>query len=263
MSSRPKEVLQRRELILALASKEIKTRYRRAAGGFGWMLILPLSQAFVFIIVFSRLFRIGIENYALYLLCGLFSWGFLRSSLDSASVSILNNANLVKKIYFPRQVLPFSSVVSNLANFMICLCLLSIVSVYYSVDILAVLAWVPLLVFLELILVSGLALLFAGLTSIFLQVQFLTEILFLALFYLSPIVYSLDMVKKSVPASLYKAYPYLNPFVGILDGFQKVFYYGSSPDLALLTASGLVSLLIFILGWFVFSKCEEVFVDII
>jgi len=113
MISKIKELFKWRELIFSLALKDLKIKYRQATGGFGWMLAMPLVQVAIFTFIFRFLFKIKIENYPLFLLAGLFPWSFLRSSLDGAMNSILNNANLIKKIYFPREILSISNIIGQ------------------------------------------------------------------------------------------------------------------------------------------------------
>ena len=118
MISKIKEIFKWRELLFALAMKDLKIKYHQAAGGFAWMLITPLVQTGIFIFIFSSLFKVSIANYPLFLLSGLFPWSYLSNSLHDAANSILNNANLIKKTYFPREILPISNVITNLVTFL-------------------------------------------------------------------------------------------------------------------------------------------------
>jgi len=262
MISKIKKVLRWRELILSLALKDLKIKYHQAAGGFGWLLIFPLSQMLIFSFIFLFIFKIKIENYPLFLLCGLFPWGFLKSSLDQAANSILSNANLIKKTYFPREILSIANIITNLISFLISLIVLTIFSVFYHKPLFAVLYWLPLIIFVQIILITGISLLFAGLNTLYRETQFIMEILLLIWFYGTPIVYPIEMAKNALPHGLFELYSY-NPMLGIIYGYQQIFVSGLNPSLELLAKSSAISFIIFLFGWNIFSRCEDKFMDMV
>lgn len=225
------------------------------------MLVSPLAQMLIFSFIFKVVFKVKIDKYPLFLLSGLF-WSFLHSSLDGAANSIINNANLVKKAYFPREILPISVIVGNLANFLLSLVVLFLVSLLLKVPLSTTIIWLPIVVSIQIILTVGIAFLVSSLNACFREVQFIMETLILVWFYATPIVYSLDMVKKALPANLTQLY-LLNPIVGIISGYQNIFVYGLSPNLGLLLNSLLVSFACFIFGFFIFRHYERIFADII
>ncbi|MEW6101541.1 MAG: ABC transporter permease [Candidatus Omnitrophota bacterium] len=262
MIRKHKEIFKWRQLLFSLALKDLKKKYRNATGGVGWMLILPFAQAVIFSFIFKFLFKVEVDNYPLFLLSGLFPWVFLRSSLDAAKDSILNNANLIKKSYFPRQVLPISNIVSNFINFLFALVILLLFSVFYAKVRLSALWSLPLLILIQLVMMCGISLLVSSLNTIFRETEFLMDILFLVWFYITPIVYPLQMLKNILHPAILRLYA-LNPMVGIISGYQEIFVYGNRPDMGLLSISFFFSLLIFFFGWAVFSRCEQVFADLI
>jgi ABC-2 type transport system permease protein len=262
MFSKLKEILKWRELIFNLALRDLKAKYRQATGGFGWMLVRPLVQMFIFSFIFGVVFKVKIEKYPLFLLSGLFSWSFIHSSLDGAVNSIIINANLLKKAYFPREILPISVILGNLANFLFSLLILAIFSLLLKVQLYNVIIWLPIVILIQIILAVGLAFLVSSLNACFREVQFIMETLILVWFYATPIVYSLDMTKAALPANLVKFY-LLNPITGIIAAYQNIFVYGLSPDFGLLLNSLFLSLICLILGFFVFRHYEGIFVDII
>jgi len=262
MVSKIKEIFKWRELLFNLALRDLKAKYRQATGGFGWMLIRPLVQMLIFFFIFGFVFKIKIEKYPLFLLSGLFSWTFLHSSLDGAANSIINNANLVKKAYFPREILPISVILGNLANFLFSLAILFLFSLLLKVQLSNAIIWLPIVILTQVILTVGIAFLVSSLNACFREVQFIMETLILVWFYATPVVYSLDMVKMALPPNLVKFY-LLNPITGIILGYQNIFVYGLSPNLGLLLNSFFVSLVYFILGFSIFRHYEGIFVDII
>lgn len=263
MISYLKEIFAWRGLLLGLAAKDLKLKYRQASGGFGWMLIMPLAQAVVFSFIFGFIFRIKIENYALFLLSGLFAWGFLRSSLDGALNAILANSSLIKKTYFPRQILIFSPVMVNLLSFFVSLAVLSAFCAFLGkMYLLKGITWLFILVFIQITLTAGISLLIAALNTVYRETQFLADIFLLVWFYATPVVYSLEMVSKALSAQALLFYQF-NPMVGLICGYQNIFVYGRPPDLRLISFSALGALVSFILGMIIFKHYEKRFEDMV
>lgn len=226
------------------------------------MLIMPLIQMAIFSFVFGYLFKIEIKNYPLFLLSGLFSWSFLRSSLDDSANSILTNANLIKKTYFPRQALPISNVIANLITFLFSLIVLIFFSLFYKISFFPNILWLPLIIVIQFILTMGVSLIVAGINTIYRETKFILDIFVLLWFYLTPVVYSLEMVRGALPLNLFTLYA-ANPMTGIITGYQQIFVYGNMPDINLLISSAITSLFVFILGFLVFSKSEDLFMDML
>ncbi len=262
MISKIKEIFKWRELIFGLVLKDLKIKYRRATGGFGWMLVMPLVQTAIFAFIFGFLFKIRIENYPLFLLSGLFAWSFLRSSLDSAANCILLNASLIKKAYFPREVLPVSNVITNLVSFFFSIVILFAFSLFSKVSISFAILWLPLIITIQVILVGGISLFISGLNAIYRETQFMMDVILLIWFYATPVVYSFGMARDALPQKVFFLYK-LNPMTGIICAYQNIFLYGVAPDLALLFPSILAALLFFIFGFISFNRYGELFIDMV
>lgn len=262
MMDRLREVFSRRQLLFSLTSKELKAKYRQASGGFGWMLIMPLAQAAIFSLIFRYIFKIKIDNYVLFLLSGLFSWAFFRSSLDGAANSILGNANLIKKTYFPREFLPVSAVMGNLAGFFFALAVLFVFSLFSGIPLCRGLAWLPLVVFVQVVLILGIAMFLAGMNTVYRETQFIMDILLLVWFYATPVVYSLEMAKNALPGFVFFLYKF-NPMLGIIRGYQEIFFLGRPPEWESLAVSFVFSGLLFVLGFLNFRSQERVFEDMV
>lgn len=262
MIQKIKEIFKWRHLLFNLALKDLKTKYRRATGGFGWMLVMPLAQMAVFSFIFKFLFKIKIENYSLFLLSGLFAWSFLRSCLDGGSNSIINNANLIKKTYFPREILPISNIITNLIIFLFSLLILFIFSLFSKISLFPAILWLPLIIFAQIILTIGLTLFLASLNTVYRETQFIMDTILLVWFYATPIVYSLGMAKNTLTSNLFFLYQ-LNPMVGIINAYQKIFFYGDFPRMKLLLLSLFIATIFLVLGLISFRHYEKIFVDII
>lgn len=226
------------------------------------MLIMPLAQMLIFNFVLGVLFKVKLKNYPLLLLSGLSAWSFLRFSLDQAASSILANANLIKKTYFPREILPISAIITCLISFIFSLVILSIFSLFSGVPLFPNIFWLLLVIFIQIILILGISLLLSGLNVIYQDTQFIKDILLSIWFYLTPIVYSLETAKSALPKKLFMLYG-LNPMSGIISAYQQIFVYGHAPDLRLIVSAILISLIIFIIGCLCFSKYEDIFADLI
>lgn len=262
MISKIKEIFKWRELVFALAIKDLKIKYSRAGGGFGWMLIMPLVQAGIFTFIFKFLFKVKIDNYPLFLLSGLFPWVFLRNSLVDATNSIITNANLIKKTYFPRETLPISIIIINIVNFLFSLIALLIFCLIFRISLFPALFFLPSVIFIQIALIVGISLFFVSLNTVYREAQFILDILLLVWFYSTPIVYSLEMAQNALPKSLFFLYK-LNPMSGIICAYQSMFVYGEIPDIKLLTISTLAAIVFVILGFISFRHYEEIFVDMV
>lgn len=262
MFSQIKEIFRWRQLLFALAFKDLKVKYRRASGGFGWMLAMPLMQTAVFIFIFLFVFKIEIENYPLFLLSGVLAWSFLRSSLDNAVDSVLNNANLIKKNYFPRQILPIATVIGNLTVFCFSLFVLLLFSLSFKISLIPALFWLPLIIFMQTVLIIGISLLLTLLNTIYRDARFISEALLMIWFYATPVVYSLEMAKEALSPGLFFLYK-LNPMAGIICSYQNIFFYGRIPDMESVVVSFLAAGGFFILGVFFFCRYADIFADIL
>lgn len=255
-----------RELLLHLTLRELRGKYRHSALGWAWSLAHPLATVAVFTLVFEVVFRIeaplgtpsGLRNYPMFLLCGLLPWTFVVNGTTGAVGSLVGNANLVKKTYFPHELLVMAQTLSLLATLGIELVVLSAVLFLLGN---VVVAYVPLLVVVTvalLALVSGLGMALAVANVYFRDVTHLLTIAFQFWFYLSPIVYPIDFVPVravvlglDVPLrTLYS----LNPMVSVVSVYRDALYHLRQPqahDVAFVVAAGVVTLLA---GRFVFNR---------
>ncbi len=263
MIKKIKELYRHRELIFSLAAKDLKARYKNAVIGFGWTLLSPLAMMVIFVLVFRLVFRIRIENYPVFLLSGLFPWTFFTASVSEATTSIVSNANLIKKTYFPREVIPISVTLAKLINFLLSLIILFAFILIYKISFTVMILWLPVIILIQLILAIGVSLIVSSLHVCYRDIRYLMEILLMLWFYATPVVYSLDMVREPlIKRHLFHLYN-LNPMVGVISSYHKILLYGERPDLVSLGLSLLISLIILIIGFFIFRKYERIFADMV
>ncbi|MFC1754924.1 ABC transporter permease [Thermoproteota archaeon] len=258
MLNKFKEVYAYRELLISLSVKDFKVRYKSASLGFLWTILNPLFLMVVFSVVFSLITRIQIEKYPVFLLTGLIPWTFFTLSLSNATHSIIDNANLIKKVNFPRGVIPLSIILANLYNFLLSLSVLFVFLFFFKVNIGPQIMLLPFVILLQIIFLVGICLLTSSLNVVYRDVKFIVEAILVAWFYGTPIFYSLDMV----PKKLYFIW-ILNPMTGIVSIYREILFYGRLPDLKLTCLTILIVTGIFLLGINVFKKNEPTFADLV
>ncbi|MBI1870451.1 MAG: ABC transporter permease [Chlamydiae bacterium] len=249
-----KELWLRRGLLRSLVERNLKIRYKGSLLGFFWSLMDPLMMAVVYL-VFIKLTRFQTD--LPYLLSGVFIWQFLVLCVGDSFHAILGNTNLVKKVYFPRLILPLATALANLINFLLSLLILIIFLFLLGVKIhLLHLVYLPFLIFLEFMICSGLAFLFSSLTVYFRDTQHVVGIILMALFFMSPVIYPVQLVPERW-LTLYL----MNPMATILLGFRSGLLGTSFPWGGATIVSCLLSGVIFAGGIWVFIKLEPYFAD--
>ncbi len=257
-----------RDLAVNLTLRELKGKYKRSVLGWSWSLLNPLATALIFTMVFKVFFQAqtppgqpsGLSNFPLWLLCGLLPWNYLANSLNGATESLVANGNLIKKVYFPRQVLVLANVASWMVPLLIEVGVLAALLLAFGNFVLPWLPMVLVLILLQSGLVVGVGLVLGAANVYFRDVKHLIGILLQAFFYATPIVYPLSLVPERVELlgldvavrSLYQ----LNPMVPMVEAYRDVLYDLRFPpvgDLAYVAAWGAGCLAV---GLLVFSRLE-------
>ena len=223
MIDRLKDLWAHSELLFNMTRKELKVKYKRSVLGFLWSFVTPLIMLAVFSLVFSILSKNpNMSWFVVYLMSGLFPWLFFVNSLMQSVGSVVGNPGLVKKVYFPREVLPLGAVGANIFHFimqmMILLVFLIIIGWHFSILIL----YLPLVMLLEIVLTSGLSLFISAANVYLRDVQHFTEVATMAWFWLCPIVYTIGTV-AGVLGRYFKLY-LLNPMTNIVEIYQYIIY---------------------------------------
>jgi len=247
-----------RELVLNLVSRDLKVRYKRSVLGIAWAFFEPLLLMFLFTLVFSLLLKVKIKDYPAFVLCGIIPWNFFLSGVTYSLTSVINNKNLVKKIYFPKEVLPASIILGRLVNFALSLVLLVPFFIYYRIPVSINILYLPAIIIIQLMLVMGLALLFSGLNTFYDDVSFLLNFLFFGMFYLTPVFYSVDMVPER-----FRAGYMLNPMAVIINSYRDVLIYGRPPNFHDIALCFFISLFLLFFGYKVFKGMEQSFAEVL
>ena len=216
----------------------------------------------VYTFVFSFVLRLGVKDYAIFLISALLSWNFLSNSVTYGANCIVANSNLVNKIYFPREIIPLSVTFANLFNFFFELTALMIVLAFLGYRFYIYLYWLPLLIIVEFFLVAGLTMMVSALNVFFRDLSHLINILMMLWFYGTPIIYPLGLVPPK-----YQFILTLNPMTTIISMFRNIFYHVKYPEglvwpsYNIVIFNIVVILLIFFLGYFIFKRLEPRFAE--
>lgn len=257
-----------RELMANLTLRELRSKYKRSLLGWAWSLLNPIATMLIYTLVFGYILRVepprgdpsGLKYFALFLLCGLLPWNYLTSGVGGGIGSLIANANLVKKTYFPRDLLVGATVASCLVSHLIEMGLLCLVFLLFGNMVLPYLSVTLLLIVVLTLFVTGLGLAFSIVNAYFRDVEHLVGILFQVWFYLNPIVYPLTLVPErtnilgvSVPArALYQ----LNPMVGFVESFRDLLYHLRMPPFGQVAYLVVVSVAVFAFGLTLFNRLE-------
>lgn len=247
-----------KDLLSSLTKKEIRVRYKRSILGIFWALGEPLFQMALFTVIFSIVLKIKIEQYPIFVLTGLVVWNFIVSSLRSTVNAVTGNSNLVKKVFFPREVLVISAVTSRLVHFFISLVILFFFFIIFRIRFSLNMLYLPLVTVALMAFVLGLGLIVSSLNVFYTDTSFLLDFFVFLWFYASPIFYSSDMV----PASFEKLYM-LNPATSFLETYRNILMYGKSPgyfEMTVIVTSALSSIVI---GYWLFLKLERRFAEVL
>jgi len=262
------EVVGARDLTWNLTLRELRSRYKQSALGWTWSLLNPLSTVIIYSMVFSFFLRIeppvgkpsGLDNFAVFLLCGLLPWNFLQASLNGSMGALIGNSNLIKKVYFPREVLVISAVASLVITFLIELVVLAVILLVVGNMVLPWLPMVLVIVALQTVFCLGAGLMLSVLNVYFRDVQHLMSIVLNALFYAAPIVYPIRFVPDEATilgitlplGTLYR----LNPIVQFIEAYRNAMYNLRFPPLGSILYLLAWSLTLFAVGWAVFRRLE-------
>jgi lipopolysaccharide transport system permease protein len=231
------------ELLSNLVARDLRTRYRGSVLGIFWSLLNPLLLMLVYTVVFSVIVRINIHPYPVFLLSGLVPWNAFAQTLTTATTSVTDNAGIVRKVYFPLEVLPLSTVLSTSVHLLISLGLLAILTIVFRIGIGLSVLFLPLLLVLQVLFTAGVGCLLAAGQVFFRDVQYFLTVLITAWFFATPIVYPLQLVPPRLRAIFE-----VNPMAWLVSSYQDIWFYRRAPVGWHLVGFALVALVISGLG---------------
>jgi len=257
-----RELWQYRELLYFLTWRNILIRYKQAVLGVLWAVLNPVITMVVFTLVFNRLLGVGSGSYgvpyAVFTFTGLLPWNLFATSLSSAGSSLVGNANLLTKVYFPRLVIPSSAVLSTLLDFLIGLAVLAVLMAVYQVPPTWNALFLPFFVLLALVTALGVSLWLSALYVLYRDVQYVIPFVVQLWFFLTPVTYPTSLISGSWTSVIYN----LNPMTGVVGGFRWALLGQQAPG-TLFWLSAAMSLLVFVGGLYYFRRMENTFADVV
>ena len=250
-----RDTLRYRELIWALALKDLKIRYKNSMLGFLWALLNPALMMLVLTLVFSHIMRFPIPHYAVFLLSVLLPWTFFTQSLSYAVESIVGNADLIKKVRVSKLVFPVAAVVSNMINLLLSLIPLAIIVVAVGQPFYWTWLYLPVPLVALTILTMGATFFFAAANVYYRDVSHILQIVIQAWFYLTPIIYPATFFPEQ-----YRWLFKLNPMNSVLNGFRLAVYDGQLPTLQSIIATFVCAFVALIVGFAIFRRHQDEFV---
>ena len=270
MLARLRELWAYRELIRNLVVRDLKVRYKNSALGIAWSWLNPLLMMLVLTVVFTVMAgRNNQPAYHVFVLIGILAWNFFSASLIGATGSIVNNAHLIKKVYFPRAALPVSVVISNMINFVIAL------PVFFGLAWLSgvplsgqvwLVIWLPVVLLVQVIFITGVGLILTTVNVFYRDMQIIMEVVMLAWFFLTPIVYPIETVPETAALlgatlDLRRLLYIVNPMASIISSYRDVLYWGRfiGPDFFLRTA--VTAVVVLLIGYALFDRYARRFAE--
>ncbi|MEG1705445.1 MAG: ABC transporter permease [Clostridia bacterium] len=252
-----KEIYKYRHMLYTLVKQDIRGKYKGSFLGFLWTLLNPLLLLAVYSVVFQFIFRSGIENYPIYLFICLMPWNLFANTIAMGTVCVTGNAGILKKVYFPREILPLATVISNAINYFFSLIIIFIALLFFSP--IGLSFWVlliPVIVLIQCIFSFGIILVLSAINVYIRDVQYIMNPVMMVWFYATPVLYSASMVPEK-----WRALYNLNPMVKIMEGYQSILYSKQCPDLKWLAIMFGISCITLVIGYLVFQKAQRRFAE--
>lgn len=257
MMSRIKEVYNYKDMIFSLIKRELRGRYQKSFLGMLWNFLNPLFQIMIYTFVFSYLFDNGIELFYIYLTVGTIPWTFFSESLAQGTGSIVNNSDMTKKIYFPREVLVIASVTGKFVNLILSF---SIVFIFLFISGLGVkpelLIWLIPIMLAEYFTALGFTLISSAITVYLRDIEYIVNVLLMAWIWATPIMYALDNIRPELVKILN-----INPMTRIIMAYHDVLYYQTIPNFISIIAAIIIGIVLLFIGEVVFVKLEGNFAE--
>ena len=251
-----KEIYNYRELLKTNIKKEIRGKYKGSWLGVLWTFLNPLLMLAVYAFVFPYILRVNVDNYTIFMIVALIPWNFFTTAIQSGTGSVVANGNILKKVYFPREIIPISITTSQLVNFLITCIIMAVFIIFSGVGFSVHVLLFPLLVLIQYILILGLTFILSALTVFVRDIDHFVSVILMLGFYATPIVYQGEMLPKK-----FQIFLKLNPMAQLVEAYRSILYYHRLPDMTMLVVWGLGSIVLLVVGYLIFKKLEKSFVE--
>ena len=260
MVSDIRELIRYRELLWSWVVRNIKVRYKQSLLGIAWAILQPLSATVLFAVIFSRFVRVSTGGipYPIFYYSALLPWTFFSTSVSFGVPSLVNNMNLVTKIYFPREILPIASVVACFVDFLVASVVFIGMMTFYRVPVGLSIVLVPLVLVVQILLTFAIVLLSSALMVFYRDIRFVVPLGLQLWMYATPIIYPISLVPDR-----FRTIYMLNPMAGIIDSYRAIILSAEFPQVGYLLSACVVSVLLFLGSYRYFKSAEMKFADII
>lgn len=245
-----------RELLKTSVKKEVRSKYKNSFLGVLWSFLNPLLQIIVYAIIFSLILSNKQENYAIFLCCGLIPWTFFSTSINKSAFTFIENGNIIKKVYFPREIIPISVVTSEAINFFISTIIILGFVIFGGLGISKYILYYPLIFIAQYLIILAVSLVISSVCVYLRDLQHFIGVVLQLLFYAAPIVYSPD----AIPENFQWIIKY-NPMTYIINAYRNIFYYQTSIDVKAILILIAIAVIACILGYGIFSKLQKGFAE--
>ena len=245
-----------RELLKTSVRKEIRGKYKNSFLGVVWSFLNPLLQIAVYAIIFQMILKNPKENYAVFLCCALIPWTFFSTAISRSAFTCIENGNVLKKVYFPREILPISVVTSEAVNFLISTIITLGFVIISGIGLSKYIIFYPLILLAQYILLIGISFIVSSICVYLRDLQHFIGIFLQLLFYATPIVYGME----SIPDN-FKWILKINPMTYIIDACRNIFYYKTMPDIKPLIILIAISAIVTTIGYLIFNKLQKGFAE--
>jgi homopolymeric O-antigen transport system permease protein len=255
-----RELWEYRELLYLLAWRDIKIRYKQTVLGAAWAVIQPFFSMVVFSLFFGHLAQMSSDGvpYPIFSYTALVPWMFFANGLNHASSRLVSNGNLIKKVYFPRLLIPLAAILSGVVDFMLAFVVLLGMMLYFGIVPTSHAFWLPLFLLLAFVTALGVGLWLSAMNAQFRDVQYTLPFLTQFWFFATPIAYSSSLVPE-----FWRPLYGLNPMVGVIEGFRWALLGTATAPGAMIAASALTAVLLLITGAFYYRRLEKTFADVL
>lgn len=249
-----------KELLIELVKREIKARYKQSVLGYAWVILVPLINLVVLTVVFSYFIRIPTGNmpYPIFLFTALVPWTFTANAITSATKSLVANSSLITKIYLPREIFPTASILAKMVDLLLTTLILVVFLLIFKVNLQWTIVFVPLIFIFHALLVLGVSYILSAINVFFRDVQNVINVLLMVWMYLTPVLYPPELIPQELTPFFN-----LNPMMPIINAYRNTILHGVPPSWQSFSYAGLVSVMIFLFGYFFFKKKSKFFADVI
>ena len=251
-----KKIYNYRELLKTNVKKEIRGRYKNSILGIMWSFLNPLLQLAVYSIIFGALLAGGDKTYHIYICVALIPWTYFTTAITQSAFTVIGNADIIKKVYFPREILPISVVTSGAVNFVISTIIILAFVIFSGIGLSWYLVFYPFILLIQFILLLGISFIVSSVTVYFRDLEHIIGVILMAAFYATPIVYKLEQL----PANL-QIIMQLNPMTHLINAYRDIFYYHQMPNMQILCILLVLSIILTIIGYFIFKKLQKGFAE--